>query len=113
MNTNYIKLNEKNISDRECPICFENLYKYSYLEFKDCNHFYHIQCLNNWKIKKKDSISDNFFCEECQSRREVNKFKIVEEINNNKSNKNKLNTNTTKKNKINNLFSKCFNCIFK
>ena len=106
MNNNYIKLDE-NINNefikKECPICFENINLYSHLEFNKCKHLYHIHCLNKWKKIKNDDISDHYLCEECQKRREVDNFIILDNY--------KTNSKEKDNKKINKLW-KCFLCHF-
>ena len=94
MNDNYKKLEDDNNepinnvsiykdnhdNEKECPICFENIKKYSHLEFDVCKHSYHIHCLNKWKEKKNDLVSDSYICEECQLRREVDNFTIIDKF---------------------------------
>lgn len=45
--------NEDDNNDDECPICYENIKNHEKITTK-CNHNYHINCLNDWKMIKND-----------------------------------------------------------
>ena len=126
MNDNYKKLeydnndpinndsiyNDNLGDDKECPICFENIKKHSHLEFDVCKHSYHIHCLNKWKEKKNDLVSDSYICEEFQLRREVDNFTIIDNFHfDDEMQKNDNNNLKSKKNKGYKIIRCLFYCF--
>ena len=50
----YISLMATTHCNEECPVCFNTIYpNHNYIEFEICNHRFHINCINDWKKKKK------------------------------------------------------------
>lgn len=58
----------------ECPICFDEIYNNDeYLLFVECHHSYHLNCINQWKVKS-NSCSSVYKCELCQEYRDIKEF---------------------------------------
>ena len=67
----------KIIKIEECPICFDDLNQKSTILFT-CGHKFHLKCLNDWKLKKKEQ-GYVYICELCQVPRDVENIELTEE----------------------------------
>ena len=75
---NNIEIIPVTIINKECPICFDEIYSNEeYVIFDVCNHSYHLNCLNKWKCQC-NSASTVYKCELCQEFRDIKEFNQLE-----------------------------------
>ena len=56
----------------ECPICLDPLISEEYISFDNCNHKYHIKCLNEWTTASCPELLYHYKCPTCRRFREIN-----------------------------------------
>ena len=98
---NIVEINPIVIINDECAICFNEIYSNDeYLIFSECEHSYHLPCLNRWKCVCNSS-STVYKCELCQKYRDIKEF-----------NQNKVEIIKVKNPRRTNWFKKCIKKLF-
>ncbi len=91
--------NFDNIIENECSICFEEIISEKSIYVLECNHIFHIHCLNKWY----DSPHSNYLCPLCMVKRDIIQIEDFNIIESHKDNN--LNTNNTDNSHIiNNIY---------
>ena len=60
------------VLSEECPICMDPLIDKEYITFNECNHKFHIKCLNEWKNKSSPDLIFHYKCPMCDTLRDIN-----------------------------------------
>ena len=56
----------------ECPICLDPVIEQKYITFNECDHKFHIKCLNDWQIQNHSNLIHHYKCPICNKLRDIN-----------------------------------------